>query len=112
MNLSELRELVKREFGPRLERATPATVQEFMARMQETMFRGVGVGKPLEINETATSWEQIVTDFFVRVLDAGPEDLEQAVILLWLLGFEMHFARMEEDFARLFSPLLEGEEPG
>jgi hypothetical protein len=109
MDLSEFKERVKKEFGPRLERATPATVSEFMGQMHGVMFRGIGTQKPVEINETAASWEQIVTEFFVKVLDAGPGEMEQAVILLWLLGFEMHFARIEEDFARLFSPLVEGE---
>ena len=110
MRLSELRERVKQEFGPRLERATPATVGDFMAQMQEVMFRGIGTQQPVEINETATSWDEIVSEFFVQVLDAPPEEMEQAVILLWLLGFEMHFARMEEDLAKFFSPLLGGEE--
>jgi hypothetical protein len=110
MKLSDFRNLVTNEFGPGLERATPAAVSDFMARMQEEMFRGIGTKKPVEINETATSWDQIVTEFFIRVLDAGPEELEEAVVLLWLLGFEMHFARMEEDFARIFSPTLEDEE--
>ncbi len=110
MKLAELRELVKSQFGARLERATPATVGEFMAQMQDVMFRGIGTGKPVEINETATSWDQIVTEFFVRVLDAAPEEMEQAAVLLWLLGFEMHFARVEEDLARFFSPLIGGEE--
>jgi hypothetical protein len=111
MDLQEFRALVKREFGERLERATPATVTDFMVKMQEAVFRGIGTKQPLELNETAaSSWEQIVTDFFARVLDSQPEQLEEALMLLWLLGFQMHFARVEEDLARLFSPLLGGEQ--
>jgi hypothetical protein len=113
MNLDEFRAIVRREFGERLERATPATVNEFMAKMQETLFSGIGTRQPLELNETASSWEQVVTEFFAKVLDAPPDQLEQALIILWLLGVQMHFARVEEDLAMLFSPLLgEPEEEG
>jgi len=113
MNLDEFRAVVRREFGERLERATPAAVNEFMAKMQQTLFSGIGTTRPLELNETASTWEQVVTEFFARVLDARPDQLEEALIILWLLGVQMHFARVEEDLARMFSPLLgEQEEEG
>jgi hypothetical protein len=97
MTLKEFREEVFRTFGQNLERATPATVQEFMVRMQEVLFSQVWTDQPLELRaERLTSWEDIVTDFFGRVLQGGEPDLEQAVIQLWLIGFQLHFADVEE----------------
>jgi len=99
-SLAEFRELVQQEFGPRLERATPANVREFLDRMQVRLHQESGEGPPYIIEgEPAQSFEQIVNEFFARALDYP---LEQAVIMLWLFAFEQHFATLEEDYARRF----------
>lgn len=99
LTLEEFRELVRREFGPRLERATPASVREFLDRLQVRMHRESGEGDPyiLDGADRARSFEEIVAEFFSRVLDYPPE---QAAIMLWLLAFEQHFATLQEDYSR------------
>lgn len=99
MRLAELRELVRQEFGPRLERATPASVREFLDRLQVRLHAESGEGPPyvIEVDEQARSYEEIVADFFSRALDYEPE---QAAIMLWLLAFEQHFAMLEDDYSQ------------
>jgi hypothetical protein len=109
VTLQEFRELVQEEFGPRLERATPATVRDFLDRMQLRLHQDSGAGTPYIIEEEARalSYEEIVADFFARALDYPPE---QALIMLWLLAFEQHFAMLGEDYAHRFVTIFgEGE---
>jgi len=108
VRIAEFRELVRQEFGPRLERATPASVREFLDRMQLRLHQEAGEGPPYVMaEEPARSYEEIVSDFFSRALDYPPE---QAFIMLWLLAFEQHFAMLEEDYARRFVTIFgEGE---
>jgi len=116
VKLEEFREEVKREFGEELQRATPANVQEFLVRMQSQLFSDANKGKHgFELNETAADYNEIVTQFFARVLQAKPDQLEEALMMLWLVGFELHFARLEEEysdrFAALFHERNEEDEP-
>jgi len=100
LSLGQFRDLVRKEFGPHLERATPASVREFLDQLQARMHRESGEGPPYavdDVDDTARSYEEIVAQFFSRVLDY-PAD--QAVIMLWLLAFEQHFAMIEEDYSR------------
>lgn len=109
LTVAELRELVRKEFGERLERATPATVRDFLDRLQVQMHEESGEGSPYVIEEDqgARSYEEIIADFFSRVLDYAPE---KAVILLWLLAFEQHFTTIEEDYVQRALTLFgEGE---
>lgn len=101
MTLLEFRELVKGEFGGRLERATPANVRDFLDRMQYRLHQEAGEGPPYLVDEEGRprSYEEIVLDFFSRALDYTPE---QAFIMLWLLAFEQHFAMLEEEYARRY----------
>lgn len=101
MTIGEFRELVRAEFGPDLERATPASVRDFLDRMQVRLHQESGEGAPyaIEAEERAQGYEEIVAEFFSRALDYPPE---QAAIMLWLLAFEQHFAMLEEDYARRF----------
>jgi hypothetical protein len=111
MTLKEFREEVFRAFGQNLERATPATVQEFMAHMQQVLFARFGTDQPIELRaEKLRSWEDIVTDFFYRVLQSEGPDLEQALIQLWLIGFELHFADIEEQRQRQLAELTEQDD--
>jgi hypothetical protein len=106
LTVAELRDLVKQEFGERLERATPATVRDFLDRLQVEMHEQSGEGPPYEIDgeESARSYEEIVADFFSRVLDYGPE---KAIVLLWLLAFEQHFSIVEEEYVQRSLTLFE-----
>lgn len=107
MRLEEFRAEVKRELGDHLERATPANVQEFLLRMQGKLFSEVGRGEhAFELNETAADYNEVVTQFFARVLESKPEQLEEALMMLWLVGFELHFARLEQEYADRFSAMF------
>ena len=109
MTIVEFRELVRQEFGLRLERATPATVRDFLDRMQVRLHQESGEGPPYVIGEDGGhSYEEIVSEFFSRALDHPPE---QAFIMLWLLAFEQHFAMLEEDYARRFVTIFGEGEP-
>ncbi len=109
MTLAEFRELVRQEFGERLERATPANVRDFLDRMQLRLHQDSGETQTYLIDEEDRpfSYEEIVSDFFSRALDYPPE---QSLIMLWLLAFEQHFAMLEEDYARRYVMIFgEGE---
>jgi len=109
VDLTEFRQLVRQEFGPRLERATPASVRDFLDRVQVRLHRDSGEGPPYVIDEDeeARSYEEIVCAFFARVLDYPAE---AALIRLWLLSFEQHFAMLEEDYARRFVTIFGEDE--
>jgi len=109
LDIAEFRRLVRQEFGPHLERATPASVRDFLDRMQLRLHQESGEGPPYTIEEAgrARSYEEIVTEFFSRALDYPPE---QAFIMLWMLAFEQHFAMLEEDYARRFVTIFGDEE--
>lgn len=111
MKLEEFREEVKRQFGDELQRATPANVQDFLSRMQSQLFAEAGKGEHgFELNETASDYNEIVTQFFARVLRAQPDQLEEALMMLWLVGFELHFARLEEEYADRFAAMFRERE--
>jgi hypothetical protein len=109
LTVAEFGELVRREFGERLERATPANVRDFLDRMQLRLHQEAGEGPPyvLEERASARSYEEIVTDFFSRALDYP---VEQAFIMLWLLAFEQHFVMIEEEYARRFVTIFGEDE--
>ncbi len=66
MTLAEFRELVRLEFGERLERATPANVRDFLDRMQLRLHQDSGEPQTylLEEEDGRFSYEEIVSDFF------------------------------------------------
>jgi hypothetical protein len=91
MDLRDFRELVFSEFGTRLERATPAGARDFLDRVQQLLHEEAGGRRPYVVEESASSYEQIFSDFFARSLKMPPE---RALLLLWLLAFEQHFAEL------------------
>ena len=104
MRLAEFRDRVCAELGPRLERATPATVEEFVARMTLELDPSPPVaGVPVEVNEAAGSWEQVIHEFLGRVLEHPSED---AVIQLWLLTLMLHFQALDAVYGEQFADLL------
>ena len=93
--LDTFRRAVWKEFGHNLEKATPANVRDFMDRNQEQLFQG-NPGDRFVLNEPKITYEEILKDFFVRVLER-PND--EALILLWTLAFEMSFFNIEQHAA-------------
>jgi hypothetical protein len=109
MKLNSFRDAVRKQFGRNLEKATPANVREFMDQYQTDMFQSSLSGnKRIELNETKTTYEEILKDFFVKVLDQ-PSD--EALIMLWTLAFDLSFFNIEQHAAqRLHSLFGEGTE--
>ena len=93
--LEQFRKAVRKEFGRNLEKATPANVRDFMERYQEDTFQSAPHGR-IELNESKTTYEEILKDFFARVLER-PTD--EAFIMLWTLAFEMSFFNIEQHTA-------------
>lgn len=94
MKLEEFRLLVKREFGEGLRHATPANVREFLDRLQLEVFQN-RLTERIIIDEAATSYEEIIKDFFSRMLDAPGEE---AFIALWTLALDLAFAAIESQY--------------
>ena len=92
MNLEELRERVFSEFGPDLRRASPATVNEFLARLQQEDFDG-SVRGPIELEEGEPSYEGIIKQFLVGALT---RPAAQAIVPLWVFAFQLAFAMVEQ----------------
>jgi hypothetical protein len=105
MTLEQFRELVHAEFGPGMERATPAHVHEFLTRVyREFGPQGNGEAAPIQIPpDSAKTFEQVVAGFLARVLDLPTE---QAVIQLWIFACEMHYARLGEQYSQDLNELL------
>ena len=105
MRLKEFRELVKAQFGENLRHATPANVREFLDHLQAESFQ-TRRGERIVLEEAATSYEEIIKEFFSRILERPDED---AFIAMWTLALDLSFAAIEsqyaEDFARLFAEL-------
>jgi hypothetical protein len=100
--LAVFRKAVWKEFGHNLEKATPANVREFMDRHQDELFDGKSSDR-FVLNEPKTTYEEILKDFFVRVLER-PSD--EALILLWTLAFEMSFFNIEQHAAERLQSLF------
>jgi hypothetical protein len=102
LRLEEFRKAIRREFGENLENATPANVREFLDRVHEDVFHG-HLRAPIELKETKTTYEEILRDFFARVLDF-PRD--EALIMLWTMAFDLSFSTLELHLADRFETLF------
>jgi hypothetical protein len=100
--LAAFRRRVQQEFGRNLEKATPANVRDFMDNYQEDMMPDNVRGR-IELNESKTTYEEILKDFFARILD---RPTEEALILLWLMAFEMSFYTIEQHVSDRFQTLF------
>ena len=103
MRIDEFRKAVKKEFGANLEHATPANVRDFLDRMQEDVFQGSLRGR-IELNEPKTTYEEILKDFFSRVLDF-PRD--EALIMLWTMAFDLSFSAIEHHLSDRLNALFQ-----
>ncbi len=102
MKIEEFRRAIKREFGNNLENATPANVRDFLDRMHQDVFHGT-LRAPIVINEPKTTYEEILKDFFARVLDF-PKD--EALVMLWTMAFDLSFSALEHHLADRFESLF------
>ena len=100
--LALFRKQVQHEFGRNLEKATPANVRDFMDHYQEDMAHET-VRARIELNESKTTYEEILKDFFARILE---RPTEEALILLWLMAFEMSFHTIEQHVSERFQTLF------
>lgn len=85
-----------------MERATPATIRDFLIRMQREI-SGTRRGPVVINHDPAHDFNDVIGDFFSRVLELP---LDKAVVLLWLLAVELHYARLEEEYSERFSSLF------
>lgn len=109
MDLSEFKRRVREYFGPSLSRATPANVREFVDSIYAELWRKEHPpGTFIELGEeSASSFEEVVKEFFAKVLDYPPE---QAIIVLWLTAIDLCFSAIKEGEAERFAPLFRAEE--
>lgn len=106
MRLEEFRNAIKKEFGSNLEHATPANVREFLDKVHEDVFQGQ-LRAPIVINEPKTTYEEILRDFFAKVLDY-PRD--EALVMLWTMAFDLSFSSLEIHLADRFDALFRDNE--
>lgn len=107
MDLGEFKGLVNTEFGKHLEHATPGNVRDFLDRMQLNSL-GANLNGRIVLEEHASTYEEVVKDFFAKVLEFPKEE---ALMLLWLLAFDLVFSAIElqqaDKFRTLFGDLDE-----
>jgi hypothetical protein len=102
MDLGEFKTIVSREFGTSLEHATPGNVRDFLDRMQMNVL-GPELKGRIVLEERASSYEEVVKDFFAKVLEFPKEE---ALMLLWLLSFDLVFSAIELHQADKFKTLF------
>lgn len=104
MDIERFREEVHTEFGTRMEHATPAHVRRFLCRIYSAIDKEeIGPNHFAIPREDASNYEQVVNEFFARVLDLPPD---QAVVLLWMFAGEMFYARLGEQYTQDLSDLF------
>ena len=103
MRVDEFRERVNHEFGKDLRHATPANVREFLDQLQADVFQQKLTERIILDGEPATSYDEIIREFFARILD-NPDD--DAFIALWTLALDMSFAAIESQYADRFALLF------
>lgn len=108
MNIEEFRRAIRREFGPNLEYATPANVRDFLTELSRQRFES-RLHKRIVLNEPKTTYEEILKDFFSKVLDFPPDE---ALILLWTMAFELSFEMLQHHLADRFDALFGDGEDG
>ena len=109
MNLVDFKAQVRRAFGEDLHRASPATVRDFLDRLQEDTHVGLVGDGPIHLDESAKSYEEVMRTFFAQVLDLPSEE---AIMMLWAVAFDLSYAVIESHDAGRIGHLFRGlEEP-
>lgn len=102
LDLNEFKKAISRQFGENLENATPENVRHFLDQVPDNAFSTKTKGRIL-LDEPSNSFEEVLKDFFTRVLDL-PRD--EALIMLWLLAFDLAFSAIELQQAEKFKSLF------
>lgn len=102
MDLHEFRKLVAKEFGKGLEHATPDNVRHFMDHVHSDAL-GSHMRERIVLDEHASTYEEVLKDFFARVLELPKDD---ALMMLWLLAFDFAFSAIELQQAEHFKSLF------
>lgn len=92
MRFAEFKQRVVNEFGEDLRRATPDGLLTFASRLQSELSGQPASDKHFELNESAKSYEEVLRQFFARVLQY-PSD--EAATVLWLTAIELAFGGLE-----------------
>ncbi len=108
MQIEELQKSIRREFGDHLQHVTPANARAFVERLQTEGFSR-GMREAIELNEQKASYDEIMRDFFIKVLEA-PRD--EGLIMLWTTAFDLYFYVLGEHLAQRYGSLMSDiEEP-
>jgi len=102
VRLQEFRKLIKAEFGSDLQHATPANVREFIDTVQDVTLPNE-IGRRIVLDESFNSYEEIIKDFFAKMLELPPEE---AMVALYLLALELAFSGIESQYADRFARLF------
>ena len=92
MTLEELRERVFTEFGTDLRRATPATVNEFLAELDREEHETRSPG-PIELGTGEASYEGAIKEFLVGLLN---RPASQAIVPVWRFAFQLSCSMVEQ----------------
>ena len=106
MKLREFRSLVKAEFGDGLKHATPANVREFVDRFENDILHDK-IANRIVLDEPCSSYEEVIKDFFAKVLEMPPEE---AMAALWTLALDLAFATIESQYNERFASLFQDAE--
>ena len=105
MRIQDFHETVQKEFGRHLEHVTPASAREFVHRVQAQPNLSKIHGA-FELDEPKATLDEIMRDFFVKVLEAPRDD---ALIMLWTTAFDLYFYVLGEHLVQRYGAL--GEDP-
>jgi hypothetical protein len=85
MTLGELRDLATARFGPRLERADPESLAEFLLELQPQL-PGTQHGGPIAVDEAAAGYAEAMQEYFAEALCGDPDRVAAS---LWVTAVEM-----------------------
>ncbi len=92
MRFSEFKQRVLNEFGENLHRATPDQLRTFASRVQAELSGQPAQDRRFELNESAKSYEEVLRQFFARVLEYPSEE---AATVLWLTAIELAYGGLD-----------------
>jgi len=111
MDMKDFRQTVIAEFGSKMQYITPAHARGFLERIQTEAEPTTSLNHPPRLHipsEHAQNYEEVVGEFFARVLDLPPDE---AAIQLWLFATEMFYTRLGEQYSQQLADLLTFEIP-
>ena len=85
MTLEELRKLATARFGPRLERADPDSLAQFLLETQP-LLPGTQQGAPISVDGAAPGYVEAMREYFAETLYGDPDRVAAS---LWITAVEM-----------------------